>query len=358
MYRTLRRRRHAVQFFYLVGLLAILACYLGGVSAYAEEHDLSGLRTAIEVQERHEEELFENPGVLAVGIGRVEGGTEPELHVYMNQAVPQASAAAIPIYIEGIPVQVFETDEIRAFDGPPGTNHRQIFPRPVPMGVSTGNKAGIFAGTLGVRVHRIGQTSTVGYVTNNHVAAASGSSRCPAQLNPTRLPPFDLDQCQPGRLDAPGNVCGVPSIGDLVQAIPIIMGNQFENTVDAAFVSSTPSLVGKNVLDIGSPSKTLQEPRPGLNVQKSGRTTGRTTGTIQTVNATVSAGYGACGTAKFVGQFMITPGGFSAAGDSGSLILTNTTAKRPVGLLFAGSSSFTVANRIADVLGALHAQID
>lgn len=137
------------------------------------------------------------------------------------------------------------------------------------------------------------------------------------------------------------------------------MGNQFENTVDAAFVKSTPSLVGKNILDIGTPSKTPQEPTPALNVQKSGRTTGRTTGTIQTVNATVSVDYGAgCGVAKFVGQFMITPGGFSAGGDSGSLILPKNTAKKPVGLLFAGSSSFTVANRIADVLGALHAKID
>lgn len=138
----------------------------------------------------------------------------------MNQAVPQASAAAIPIYIEGISVTVFETDEIKAFDGPPGTNHQQVFSRPVPMGVSTGNKAGIFAGTLGVRVHRIGQSSLVGYITNNHVAAASGANLCPAQINLANLPAFGLDQCQPGRLDAPGNICVAPSIGDLVQAIP------------------------------------------------------------------------------------------------------------------------------------------
>lgn len=357
MYTTLRLRRHTVHFLYLVGLLFILTGYLRGIPAYAGERSVSGLGAAIAVQKRHEEKLFENPGVVAIGIGRVEEGAEPELHVYMNQAVPQASAAVIPIYIEGIPVQVFETDKIRAFDGPPGNDHQQAFAHPVPMGLSTGNTAGVFAGTLGVRVRRIGQ-SAVGYVTNNHVAAASGSGLCPAQLNPTRLPPFGLDQCQPGRLDAPGHVCVAPSIGDLVQAVPIIMGNQFENTVDAAFVRSTPSLVGKNILDIGSPSKTLQEPTPGLQVQKSGRTTGRTTGTIQTVNVTVSVGYGACGTAKFVGQFFVTPGSFSAAGDSGSLILTNNTAKRPVGLLFAGSSTITVGNRIADVLGALHAQID
>lgn len=359
MFSVLRLRRHTVNFFYLVGLLSLLACYLKEVPAYAGESAISGLKAAIEVQKRHEEKLFENPGVVAVGIGRVEGGAEPELHIYMNQTVPQASAVAIPIYIEGISVIVFETDEINAFDGPPGTNHQQVFSRPVPMGVSTGNKAGIFAGTLGVRVHRIGQSSLVGYITNNHVAAASGANLCPAQIKPANLPAFGLDQCQPGRLDAPGNACVAPSIGDLVQAVPIIMGNQFENTVDAAFVKSTANLVSKTILDIGTPNTTPQEPTPGLQVQKSGRTTGRTTGTIQTINATVSVGYGTgCGTAKFVGQVMITPGGFSAPGDSGSLILTNNTAKKPVGLLFAGSSTITVANRIADVLGALHAKID
>lgn len=214
MYRTVRLRRHAAHFFYLVGLLLVLACYLRGVPAYAGESEGSGLRAVIEVQKRHEEKLFENPGVVAVGIGRVEEGAEPELHVYMNHALPQASAAAIPIYIEGIPVKVFETDKIRAFDGPPGTDHQQVFALPVPMGLSTGNTAGIFAGTLGARVHRIGQTSAVGYMTNNHVAAASGSSLCPAQLNPTTLPPFSLDQCQPGRFDGAGNSCVSPPIGD------------------------------------------------------------------------------------------------------------------------------------------------
>ena len=101
----------------------------------------------------------------------------------------------------------------------------------------------------------------------------------------------------------------------------------------------------------------------GASVRKSGRTTGLTTGTINTINVTSTINYGTgCGIAKFVGQIFISPGGFSAPGDSGSPILTNVLdsagRRRPVGLLFAGSSSITVANRIGDVLGALHAQID
>lgn len=230
------------------------------------------------------------------------------------------------------------------------------------MGVSTSNVNGIFAGTLGVRVHRIGQPSMVGYVTNNHVGAASGPNLCPAQLNPAKLPAFGVDQCQAGRLDAAGFACVAPRIGDLTQAVPIVMGTQFDNVIDAVFVKSTRNLVNKLVLDIGNPSPVLQKPALGLAVRKSGSTTGLTTGTIQTVNATVNVNYGGgCGVAKFVGQMLITPGGFSAAGDSGALILGGTDGsgrRKPVGLLFAGSSTFTVANRISDALGALHAQID
>ncbi len=31
-------------------------------------------------------------------------------------------------------------------------------------------------------MHRIGQSSLVGYITNNHVGAASGANLCPAQI--------------------------------------------------------------------------------------------------------------------------------------------------------------------------------
>jgi hypothetical protein len=164
-----------------------------------------------------------------------------------------------------------------------------------------------------------------------------------------------VPQCSPN---------GVKRIGDLVQFVPIIFGGGFENTVDAAFVLSSRTLVNKTILDIGNPSSSILDPALNMPVQKSGRTTGKTFGTITGINATVTVGYGAaCGSAKFVNQMIITPGGFSAAGDSGSLILHRTLKDswnrfRPVGLLFAGSSTSTVGNQISDVLGALSSVID
>jgi hypothetical protein len=335
----------------------------GTVSSQDEENAQivteAQLRPVIAVQRSHEARFFAMPGVVAVGSGLTEDG-RPAIHVYVHKNVPSASAAAIPRQVDNVPTIVLETDEIQAFDHPSGNHPSDAFIRPVPMGVSTGNVNGTFTGTLGVRVFRIGMSDSVGYITNNHVAAAADPSLCPAQLNPTQMPAFGVEQCQPGLLDA-SDTCLDPPIGELVQALPIIMGGQFENTVDAAFVSSSRTLVEKTILAIGNPSPTVQAPAVNLKVRKSGRTTGLTMGTIQTINATVNVRYGACGVAKFIGQIIITPGSFSAAGDSGALILGGTDGAgrgKPVGLLIAGSSTITVANRISDVLGALHSQID
>jgi hypothetical protein len=100
-------------------------------------------------------------------------------------------------------------------------------------------------------------------------------------------------------------------------------------------------------------------------VKKSGRTTGLTNGTIAAINVTVDVGYSKeCGgratqVARFVNQIRITPGTFSAGGDSGSLVVeANTTdpangRPRPIGLLFAGSSTSTFANPIGRALTLL-----
>jgi hypothetical protein len=343
-----------------VGLVFSLS---GGAFAQDEERvqvvTEAQLRPVLAMQRSYEAQLFAMPGVVAVGTGLTDEG-KPAVHIYVSTTALHAAATAVPRQLDNVPTKILETDEIQAFAGPSSDVQKMAPDLPIPMGVSTGNINGFFVGTLGVRVFRIGQSSAVGYITNNHVAAASGPSLCPAQLNPAVMPAFGVEQCQPGLLDA-GGVCSDPPIGALLQAVPIIMGGAFENTVDAAFVSSTRSLVEKTILDIGPPSATVQAPAVNLQVRKSGRTTGLTTGTIQTINATVNVGYDACGVAKFVGQIIITPGTFSAPGDSGALILGGTDAsgrQKPVGLLFAGSSTVTVANRISDVLGALHSQID
>ncbi len=317
------------------------------------------LGPALAAQKSHEEQLLALPGVIAVGVGAAEPGQGPTLDVFLNVTARGASRAALPQSLDGVAVRVWDTDEIRAFDA--GANHRKDFPAPVPMGVSTGNDNGCFTGTLGFRVHRTANASNVGYLTNNHVAAAGGANLCPNKA------PLGEDQFQPGLLDK--GPCAVPlpsnHIGDLNQFIPIVFGGA-SNQVDAAYVKSTRSKVGKTILDIGNPSPTVLVPSVGQNVQKSGRTTGYTKGRVTTINATVQVSYSPCGTAKFVGQAFITAccgfSQFSAAGDSGSPVLSlakdGANRFKPVGLLFAGSSSFTVINPLATVLSRLGVQID
>jgi len=126
--------------------------------------------------------------------------------------------------------------------------------------------------------------------------------------------------------------------------------------VDCAIVATSDLRQSTPTGGYGVPSTSTQSASLRLGVKKYGRTTGQTTGKVQGLNATVNVGYDA-GVARFVGQIIINPGGFSAGGDSGSLIVSQT-GNKPVGLLFAGSSSVTIANPIGAVLSALHVSID
>lgn len=109
-----------------------------------------------------------------------------------------------------------------------------------------------------------------------------------------------------------------------------------------------------SIYGIGTVNKDIiTDPAFGMKVKKSGRTTGTTKGSIQAVDVTVKVKYSK-GMATFVNQILITPGGFSDAGDSGSLIVEDVDSNpRPVGLLFAGSSTSTIANPISEVLSSL-----
>ena len=103
----------------------------------------------------------------------------------------------------------------------------------------------------------------------------------------------------------------------------------------------------------------------GLTVMKVGRTTGFTNGGIidgiaGEFPASVDLGGGVTKQAYFVNQIAMYQQGqpFSAAGDSGSLVVDVAT-KRPVGLLFSGNDQadsqgrfYSYANPIASVMKA------
>jgi hypothetical protein len=179
-------------------------------------------------------------------------------------------------------------------------------------------------------------------LSNNHVLADSDQGHVGDKIS------------QPGLVDV-GCVASNARIVATLTAWPALGSN-----VDAAlalltgFMNTTGSIVG-----IGIPSSVARTPAVGLSVQKSGRTTGVTTGSVQSINASVNVKYTTtCGGHKgfvisYTNQVVVTPGSFSAGGDSGSLIVTNDSAcPQPVALLFAGSSTTTIGNPIGEVLSA------
>jgi len=214
------------------------------------------------------------------------------------------------------------------------------FDRPVPIGVSTGHPD-ITAGTLGCRVYRGGEVFAL---SNNHVYANENLAK------------IEDEVIQPGTVD--GGALPDDYIGYLEDFEPIVFHPRANNTIDAAIASTTVDLVGNATPGdgYGTPSSTPVDATFRMAVQKYGRTTGLTTGTVAYVSVTTRVGYDS-GQARFINQIAISPGTFSDGGDSGSLIVTDP-GKNPVGLLFAGSSSYTIANPINLVLERFNVTID
>jgi hypothetical protein len=221
-----------------------------------------------------------------------------------------------------------------------GANHQT---RNQHFGVSGGNiedatRTFCCSGTLGALV----QANNVKYILSNNHVLARGDQASPGD-----------DISQPGLID---NNCRPGTIVADFTAAP-----QLGSNVDAAIAQLRTGTMDATgfIEDIGVPSSTIVNPAVGLSVAKSGRTTGFTTGTVTSVNTSVSVQYQKnCGSGKkftvtYTNQVVIGSGSFSAGGDSGSLIVTNNSSHNPVALLFAGSSSTTIANPIGEVLNRL-----
>ncbi|HEU4386512.1 MAG TPA: hypothetical protein VFV34_01860 [Blastocatellia bacterium] len=219
-----------------------------------------------------------------------------------------------------------------------GANHQT---RNMHFGVSGGNvndesRRFCCSGTLGSLVQDSGGTNYI--LSNNHVLGLAGKAHVGDDIS------------QPGLVDFNCNVADV--VADF-SAAPSL-----NNNVDAAVAALRTGMMDGTgfIEDIGTISSVVKAPSVTMSVAKSGRTTGSTTGSIQSINTNVSVRYPkSCGAGggtvhTFTGQVVVTPGSFSAGGDSGSLIVTNNSCHQPVALLFAGSSSSTIGNPIGSVL--------
>lgn len=343
------------------------------------KYDLEELE---EIQEEYEALLMGKENVIGVGIAEQDGNYV--LKVFVKKKVSRESENAIPQDIEGVPVVTEEMDAPYAFAD------RTTRYRPAQPGVSIGHYE-VTAGTFGAVVEYADKKGDL-ILSNNHVLANANNCK------------IGDDILQQGRVD--GGKRDTDVIGKLKDYVPINFkrGTSFganshirdindeidktdkhwrqtkrnllkwkkeqdpywkkwhdeygkdvpeamkdlSNYVDMALAEPIdPKDINYEIMEIGY-VQGVGTPTLGLEVKKSGRTTGLTTGTIKAINATVEVGYGFGTKAVFKKQIITSD--MSKGGDSGSLLLDKDN--NAVGLLFAGTRESTIHNRIDEVLKA------
>ncbi|OGS49228.1 MAG: hypothetical protein A3K68_05905 [Euryarchaeota archaeon RBG_16_68_13] len=286
-------------------------------------------------------EVGMNPDVVGIGIGHkhVRGQEIAELavKVYVRQKLHPLlvkDGLRIPEEIEGVPTDVEESGEFSIWRPLPPIYQRKV--RPAMGGLSIGHYE-ISAGTLGCLVKDRGD---VYILSNNHVLANEGRG---AEGDPV---------LQPGRYD------GGKADKDVLARLDtyVALDPEGPNVADCAIAQPfDPDDVSLDILNLGR-LRGSREAHLDEKVQKSGRTTRLTHGTVVDASATLRVGY-STGAYVFTDQILVhgERGAFSAGGDSGSAIVSYDG--HAVGLLFAGSPFFTVANKMTNVEKALDVKV-
>jgi hypothetical protein len=288
-----------------------------------------------DVRAAHEAALafLARPGVVGIWVGyKITGGRRTRtvgVCVGVRKKLPLTALRAdqlIPATVQDVPTDVQEVGEIQALAPLEYTARR----RPCPGGFSVGHLE-IAAGTLGAWVKREGDERWY-ILSNNHVLANESRARLG---DPILQPgPYDGGSI----LDRIATLTAVAPFGD-----PVL--------VDGALaVADDPTFANPTIHGIGAPAG-WRDAQLGERVSKSGRTTEVTSGEITGLNAVVNVQFDT-GLRRCADQIIIGPGGFSAGGDSGSLIIA-AADRKVVGLLFAGSAEITIANRMSHVVEAL-----
>ena len=335
-----------------------------------------------EDREKYEKELMSKKNVIGVMTARkIKNGLVTDEMAVTCMVSKKANISQlnikdiIPVSVGGSPTDVIEVGEVKAlgFVEPQNDVDRKTRLRPAPMGTSGGHRD-ITAGTNGELLRINGSLLCIG--TNNHVGANSNDGEIG---NPYLQPgPHDGGSHPDDTIGylykfVPITFFNIPSecsiagtaatilnlfsrfLGHKTRLIGYYASNE-SNLVDAAaIVLKKDDDVIAHILDIGLPTG-HRDAVIGDLVQKSGRTTEHTVnGEITSVDATINVNYGGIRMATFTDQIIISQPGFSAGGDSGSLVLDMDNCA--VGKLFAGSEEITIANHIGNYLNLLDAEL-
>ncbi len=326
-------------------------------------------RSASQALREAREHLLGRANVVATGVGFKETGgkrtDEIGIVCSVERKLPSdelSAAELVPRTVAGVPTDVVATGPFRVL-----STHRERH-RPAPGGASIGHRDST-AGTLGCVVRR---GSMLFILSNNHVLADTNRGQPgdpvlqPGPYDGGRMPDDAigvLETFVPIRMLEEESGCAfarhvsgalntAARLAGSGSRVRVVSARIADNLVDAAIaLPLDETWLSGEILGIGQ--VTGQGPvELGVPLRKSGRTTGVTSGEIVQIEVTANVRLGD-GTARFTDQFMA--GAMSQPGDSGSLILDGQD--RAVGLLFAGSDTTTLCNRIEHVLSALEVEL-
>ncbi|KUO52878.1 MAG: hypothetical protein APF76_14730 [Desulfitibacter sp. BRH_c19] len=321
--------------------------------------------------QKNKKRILNIDNVVGVGVGYKEkkgkATSDESVVVFVKKKVNKGDLRAhqmIPEKVEETKTDVIEIGEIKLL-----TNKGRY--RPVRPGCSIGHYA-ISAGTLGAVV-RDRKTGEKLFLSNNHVLANVTNGRDGrSKVGDSILQPGAYDG---GKIDkdvvanlykfapiaklmseseCPVASAAVSTVNNIFRfvkpsySVKLMKSTNQNNIVDAALAKPTNLEINEEILGIGKINGTA-EPILGDKIKKSGRTTGYTEGNIKAVDVTMKVSLGEDSYAVFTEQVLSDIK--SGPGDSGSLILDSNN--RAVGLLFAGSDSVTLFNKITNVMDEL-----
>lgn len=284
--------------------------------------------------------------LVSVGVGHKtisgEDTKEPCILIGVLDKGSFPKGQKIPSEIGGIKTDIVQEDRII-----PRSDHLAKR-RPMVGGISIGPSNKVSAGTLGCCVYHNALGTTKCGITNAHVITYHNGL-----VRGGTYPNYTFTLC-------PGTSAGYPVQPGRYDSVPInsvgynlpYLSTGLSSGVDAAiFVvsGSGVTITPNSILDISLPNGLQFVPNNvsiGDSVIKSGRTTGVTTGTVLALDAACLVGYNACTEGYSVlttVSHCIKTTDMIDNGDSGSILLKNTTSKPVLGLLFASSSAAAYA---------------
>jgi hypothetical protein len=327
------------------------------------------LEHVAQAKQMNKQQIMAKPNVVGVGIGYRERGRRitDELCVValVRRKLPMSAlhpADVVPKQVQDVATDVLEVGVLRALQA------RTDRWRPAPGGVSIGHYQ-ITAGTLACAV-RDRATGERLILSNNHVLANLNDCRVGDPI----LQPGPFDGGLEGKdmiavleryvelhfVEEPPTCSFARLVEGLINLLARLTGSKHRlrtyrstpsavNQVDAALARPLDErLLADEILDIGVVGG-ITAAQLGMNVRKSGRSSGYTTGQVRVIDTTLTVDYDGR-VATFENQIMT--GSMSEPGDSGALLVT-AEGLLAVGLLFAGSQQATVFHPIQAVLNEL-----